>query len=162
MAKFTPGRESLHSPTPIGPGAPEEGCSYRRVLCARAAAKPRVCVGVWGGAKRRTGAPYSWSDGSSDPMREAGAPSTGGWVVPAPPGIVMVSPPEVPRNAERAQSTGRAGEDRQVRDQRGQGHCKGRNPAEPRPCLLIIPSRRHQPAFQAFPRFPRIQTALAQ
>jgi hypothetical protein len=27
-------RESLYSPTPIGPGAPEEGCPYRRVLCA--------------------------------------------------------------------------------------------------------------------------------
>jgi hypothetical protein len=25
-----------HSPTPIGPGAPEEGSSYRRVLCAAA------------------------------------------------------------------------------------------------------------------------------
>ena len=32
-------------------------------------------------------------------MREAGAPSTGGWVVPAPPGVVMVALPEVPRNA---------------------------------------------------------------
>src|SRR5215212_1916762 len=37
-------------------------------------------------------------------MIEAGAPSTGGWVVPAPPGVVMVAPLEVPRNAERAQS----------------------------------------------------------
>jgi hypothetical protein len=41
-------------------------------------------------------------------MIEAGAPSTGGYVacsygVPAPPGTVMLSPPEVPRNAERAQ-----------------------------------------------------------
>ena len=35
-------------------------------------------------------------------MIEAGAPSTGGWVVPAPPGIVMVASPEVPRNAEKA------------------------------------------------------------
>ena len=43
-------------------------------------------------------------------MREAGAPSTGGWVVPAPPGIDMVAPPQVPRNAERAQCDGRARE----------------------------------------------------
>ena len=48
--------------------------------------------------------------GSSDLMREAGAPSTssrntpGSGVVPAPPGVVMVAPPEVPRNAEGAQS----------------------------------------------------------
>jgi hypothetical protein len=44
-------------------------------------------------------------------MIEADAPSTGGYVacsygVPAPPGVVMVSPPEVPRNASRAQSEG--------------------------------------------------------
>ena len=46
-------------------------------------------------------------------MREAGEPST--WVqqcairsvVPAPPGVVMVAPPEVPRNAEGEQSEGR-------------------------------------------------------
>jgi hypothetical protein len=38
-------------------------------------------------------------------MREAGAPSTGEDVVqsvPAPPGVVMVAPPEVPRNAKAA------------------------------------------------------------
>ena len=46
-------------------------------------------------------------------MREAGVPSTGGWVVPAPPGVVMLAPPEVPRNAERAQSEGRIVEDGQ-------------------------------------------------
>src|SRR5215218_7492008 len=47
-------------------------------------------------------------------------------VVPAPPGIVMVSPPEVPRNAESAQCEGRArhvGENR-----RGQGQYRGRSP----------------------------------
>ena len=44
---------------------------------------------------------------SSDPMREAGAPSTGGWVVPAPPGVVILAPLGVLRNAERAQSEGR-------------------------------------------------------
>ncbi len=53
-------------------------------------------------------------------MREAGAPSTGELregcnralrsVVPAPPGVVMVAPPEVPRNAEGAQIEGRAKE----------------------------------------------------
>jgi hypothetical protein len=30
-------RESPHRPGPIGPGAPEEDCSYRRVFCARTA-----------------------------------------------------------------------------------------------------------------------------
>jgi hypothetical protein len=46
-------------------------------------------------------------------MIEAGGPSTGEVVavpfqgVPAPPGEVMVSSSEVPRNAERAQSKGR-------------------------------------------------------
>jgi hypothetical protein len=48
-------------------------------------------------------------------MIEADAPST--WenvtvlsvrAVPAPPGITMVAPPEVPRNALRVQSEGRA------------------------------------------------------
>jgi hypothetical protein len=51
--------------------------------------------------------------------------------VPAPPGVVMVAPPEVPRNASRAQSKGRVGEDESV--QRGQGQYKGRSPkARPR------------------------------
>ena len=41
--------------------------------------------------------------GSSDPMIETGVPSTeeatlAHRVVPAPPGVVMVAPPEVPRN----------------------------------------------------------------
>jgi len=42
-------------------------------------------------------------------MMEAGAPSTGGCCrsygrsVPVPPGMVMLAPPEVPRNAEGAQ-----------------------------------------------------------
>jgi hypothetical protein len=59
------------------------------------------------GAKRRAGAPYSGSSGSSDPMIEADAPSTEevtastfGSGVPAPPGVVMVAPPEATRNAE--------------------------------------------------------------
>jgi hypothetical protein len=62
------------------------------------------------GAKRRAGAVLA---GNSDPMIEAGATSTGSLtthvsVVPAPPGVYMVAPPEVPRNAQRAQSIGRA------------------------------------------------------
>jgi hypothetical protein len=52
-----------------------------------------------------TGAPWELR-----PMIEAGAPSTGGSCsrppVPAPPGVVMVAPPEVPRNAQRAQCEG--------------------------------------------------------
>ena len=53
------------------------------------------------------------SGGSSNPMREAGATSTGSrntpgsGVVPAPPGIDMVALPEVPRNAEGAPCVGR-------------------------------------------------------
>jgi hypothetical protein len=44
-------------------------------------------------------------------MREAGGPSTGSYVgmlcvVRGPPGVVMVSPPEGPRNAEGVQSEG--------------------------------------------------------
>src|SRR5215218_4489751 len=46
--------------------------------------------------------PRTGGCGGSDPMIEAGVPSTGGWVVPAPPGVVMVSPPEVRCNAEGA------------------------------------------------------------
>jgi len=48
-------------------------------------------------------------------MIEAGAPSTDGLaktllgsVVPAPPGIVMVAPPEVPRNASEARAQSEA------------------------------------------------------
>jgi hypothetical protein len=63
-------------------------------------------------------------------MIEAGAPSTeevvavhGG--VPAPPGVVMVSPPTTQRNASRAQSEGRA----KRGEQRGQQyrHYKSRD-----------------------------------
>jgi hypothetical protein len=45
--------------------------------------------------------------------------------VRAPPGVVMVAPPEVPRNAERAQCEGRAKERLGVH---GQRQCKGRSP----------------------------------
>src|SRR5215212_10671961 len=47
------------SPRPATGGRAEEGLGHR------------------GGAKRRIGAPYGGGCGSSDPMREAGAPSTG-------------------------------------------------------------------------------------
>jgi hypothetical protein len=40
----------------------------------------------------------------------------------------MITLPEIPRNAQRAQSEGRA---RQV-ERRGQGHYKGRSPVGPR------------------------------
>jgi hypothetical protein len=65
------------------------------------------------GPGQRAGAP--WLQGS-EPMIEAGAPSTGEGghafprVVPAPPGVVMGSPPAITRNASRTQSKGRATE----------------------------------------------------
>jgi hypothetical protein len=65
-------------------------------------------------------------------MIEAGAPSTEEATlvhreVPAPPGVVMVSPPEVPRNAERTQCEGpRQG----ACKKRGRGQYKGRSSAE--------------------------------
>src|SRR5829696_1452248 len=58
------------------------------------------------GGRAKSRSPAQGGCGSSDPMREAGVPSTGGWVVPAPPGVVMFAPPTAPRNAERAQSEG--------------------------------------------------------
>src|SRR5829696_9930911 len=60
------------------------------------------------GAERRAGAPHGglWE---LRPYEEAGAPSTGGWVVPAPPGVVMVAPLEVPRNAGGAMRRPRPG-----------------------------------------------------
>ena len=69
-------------------------------------------------------------------MIEAGAPSTGGYVacsygVPAPPGVVMVSPPTTQRNASRGQGEGRAGKARKDRKKRGQGHYKGPSPKAP-------------------------------
>ena len=54
------------------------------------------------------------SHGSSDPIREAGAPSTWkscrfvGLGVPAPPGVVMVARQTLVRNASMARSEGRA------------------------------------------------------
>jgi hypothetical protein len=56
-------------------------------------------------------------------MIEAGAPSTGQLqsalgVVPAPPGVVMLALPEVPRNAERAKSEG-------PRQRRGKSAAQG-------------------------------------
>src|SRR5215213_600152 len=43
---------------------------------------------------------------------------------PAPPGIAMVSPPEVPRNAQRAQCKGRAREGHPI--SAAKGHYRGR------------------------------------
>src|SRR5215211_2070359 len=62
------------------------------------------------GAKSEGPEPSSVGAPTLDPMREAGEPSA--WVqqcavrsvVPDPPGIAMVAPPTVPRNAEGAQS----------------------------------------------------------
>ena len=51
----------------------------------------------------------------------------------------MVAPLEVPRNAERAQSEGRAREGRSRNARRGQGHYKGRSPkAPPRPIRVLL------------------------
>ena len=61
-------------------------------------------------------------------------------VVPAPPGIVMVTPPTVPRNVEGAQREGRVGGGRPSTPvQRGQQykHYKGRSPGEPGSCRII-------------------------
>ena len=75
-------------------------------------------------------------------MTEAGAPSTRGKLwhafrgVPAPPEVVMVAPPEVPRNASRAQSEGHAGSG--VEQKRGQGHYRGRGPTGPRPVIVLL------------------------
>src|SRR5215211_2173642 len=79
-------------------------------------------------------------------MIEAGAPST--WKsckcafrgVPASSGVVMVAPPEVPRNAEGAQSEGRVGGGRPSTPvQRGQQykHYKGQSPVEAWLCRII-------------------------
>ena len=51
-------------------------------------------------------------------MIEAGVPSTGGWVVPAPPGVVILASPEVPRNAEGGQCEG-------PRQRRGKSAAQG-------------------------------------
>jgi hypothetical protein len=56
-------------------------------------------------------------------MREAGAPSTGGWGVPAPPGVVMVALPEVPRNAQRAPKRRAAPKRLRKGARRGPGLC---------------------------------------
>ena len=56
--------------------------------------------------------------------------------MPAPPGIVMVAPPEVLRNAQRAQCEGpRQGG---VSTKRGQGQYKGRSPKAPTPVVSIL------------------------
>jgi hypothetical protein len=51
--------EVRHSPAPIGLGAPDEGCSYRRVVCARTAGvRVREGLGHRDGAERRAGARF--------------------------------------------------------------------------------------------------------
>src|SRR5215204_6732427 len=105
--------EVRHSRGPDGPGPPARRCPYRRALLVVSAhTKDRDGGGLRGSArgKAKGRSPVAWE---LRPMREAGVPSTGGWVVPAPPGVVMLAPPEVPRNAERAQSEGRIVEDGQ-------------------------------------------------
>jgi hypothetical protein len=56
------------------------------------------------------------------------------WSVHVPPGEVMVAPPAITRNASRTQKAKAApGTIGLVKEQRGQGHYKGRDPVEPRP-----------------------------
>jgi hypothetical protein len=78
---------------------------------------------------------------NSGPMIDAGVPSTKELNLYSrkcarPTGVVMVALPEVPRNASRAQSEGRA--PRGAPKSAAEGHYRGRGPAEPRPgCLLL-------------------------
>src|SRR5215218_864481 len=104
-------KDSQHSPTPIGRGAPDEGYPYRRALlaCVRA---PKA--GTEEGLGHRDGGEHDKGRSShatfplrgSGLMREAGGPSTGEVAVSSkcarPTGVVMVAPPEVPRNAKAA------------------------------------------------------------
>src|SRR5829696_8192421 len=60
------------------------------------------------GGRAKSRSPAQGGCGSSDPMRETDATSTGGWVVPAPPGVVMVAPQTLLCKAEGTQSKGRA------------------------------------------------------
>jgi hypothetical protein len=61
--------------------------------------------------------------------------------VPAPPGVFMVAPPELPRNAEGAQRAKAALVEDDGPLQRGQEHkhYKGQCPKEHRPCQIIYP-----------------------
>jgi hypothetical protein len=92
-------------------------------------------------------------------MRETGVSSTGNCGignVPAPPGVFMVAPPEVPRNASRPQSEGRAkrgstatgiieaGTPSKARPARrlGRASWRGRAASHPRSRVRIYPCRR--------------------
>jgi hypothetical protein len=84
--------------------------------------------------RQRAGALHHERRESSDSMIEAGGPSTSEFqecylrsVVPAPPGVVMFSPPEVPRNASRGKGKGHA---KEVFKKRGRGQYRGRYPVE--------------------------------
>jgi hypothetical protein len=97
-------KAGARKPWPDWPG-PARGCPPARYYAPEQRVNPRPFLGDRGGAKRRIGALRE--EKNSDPMIEAGAPSTEdafGSGVPAPPGRVMVAPPEVPRNASRAES----------------------------------------------------------
>src|SRR5215217_3160304 len=91
---------------------PKRECSYRQVLCATIAGEAEGGLRASGRGKAKGRSKVDC--GNSDPMREAGEPST--WKSLAcvtkccarPTGVVMVAPQKAPRNAERAQSTGRA------------------------------------------------------
>jgi hypothetical protein len=48
--------------------------------------------------------------------------------VPAPPGVVMVAPPEVPRNAQQGKVKAAPNAMGRKTSQRGQGKYKGRSP----------------------------------
>src|SRR5215211_8218209 len=69
--------EVQRSPTPIGPGAPARGCPYPRVLCARRKDRSRGGLRASGRGAAKSRSPARWERGSSDPMIDAGAPSTG-------------------------------------------------------------------------------------
>jgi hypothetical protein len=127
------------SPHPDRTRLVEEGCSYRRVLCARAASESGSSLRRlgWGGAKGRS--PVAWELRPHDRSRcaEHGGNCDSACLarVCCAPAVVMISPPTILRNASRAQSEGRAGKVKQDREQRGQGHYKGRSPKAPAPLV---------------------------
>jgi|SRR5215204_2805184 len=87
----------------------EGGSALWRSPILRRSAQASLAAWEWGKAKGRS--PLEGNCGRSDPIIEAGAPSTCRELNPCcpkrsarPPGVVMVAPPEVPRNASRTQS----------------------------------------------------------
>src|SRR5215204_5565929 len=83
---------------------PKRECSYRQVLCATIAGKAEGGLRASGRGKAKGRSKVDC--GNSDPMIEAGAPSTGKSLAcvtkccARPTGVVMVAPQTVPRNAE--------------------------------------------------------------